>query len=115
MCAPEIGWKIIIAVNTDRPKVILIAKGLQSRAMDPQPIRTIKKVPPNSAKYLFHTSMRLIVSLMIVVYIIRGNNERGEVSVKSYGGASKAARYWRSSAMECPTDIVCFIRDFSIT
>ena len=61
MWAPEIGWKIMIAVNTERPKVILIASGLQFKATEPQPSSTIRKVPLNSAKYRFHTSCRLVV------------------------------------------------------
>jgi hypothetical protein len=48
--APEIGWKIIIAVNTAKPKVTLIAIGLQPIATDPHPNRTIRKVPQNSAR-----------------------------------------------------------------
>ena len=44
------------------PKVMLIASGLQPKATDPQPRRTIKKVPLNSAKYLFHTKFPLVVN-----------------------------------------------------
>ena len=54
MWAPEIGWKIIIAVKTANPNVRLMANGGQFIATDPQPSKTIKNVPPNSAKYRFH-------------------------------------------------------------
>ena len=50
MCAPEIGWKIIIAMNTDIPNVMLIAKWLHPKATDPHPNSTNKNVPLNSER-----------------------------------------------------------------
>ena len=50
MCAPEIGWKIIIAVNTANPNVMLMAKWLHPKATAPQPSNTIKNVPLNSER-----------------------------------------------------------------